>query len=219
MNTIIMVCDSLLRHIDAAQKKAGTSYEVVELDSRLHAEPDKMNEAVFQKMEELPDTVDTVLMAMGLCGGSVSDKPLPRRMVIPKVDDCITLLLHTDQSWHANLKECGHLYLTDTADGHLSVENIQRRLVEGYGEKKGMMVFDMWFKGYKSVDIIDTGVYDCHSDEYRKTAKRNADLIHCPLIYVPGSNLLLEKLVSGKWDHQFLIAEKGRVLAKTDFNE
>ena len=44
-------------------------------------------------------------------------------------------------------------------------------------------------------------------------------LIHCPLIYVPGSNLLLEKLVSGKWDHQFLIAEKGRVLAKTDFNE
>lgn len=217
MSAIIMACDTLLRHIEAAQKKAGTTYEVVELDSKLHADPDKMNEAVFDTMEQLPAEADTVLMAMGLCGGSVSDKPLPRRMVIPKVDDCITMLLHRDENWYPNLKEGGHLYLSDTADGYLSVENIQTRLVEQYGQKRGMMVFDMWFKSYKSVDIIDTGVYDCHSDAYVETARRNADLIQCPLAWVSGSNLLLEKLVAGIWDHQFLIGEKGQVLTKMDF--
>lgn len=219
MSRIIMACDSLRQHINAAQKKAGTDYQVLELDSDLHVSPEKMRESVFEHMSALPGAVDTVLLAMGLCGGSVSDQPLPKRTVIPKVDDCITLLLHKDESWHANLKECGHLYLTDTVDGNLSVENIRDRLFERYGEKKGRMVFDIWFAAYRSVDIIDTGVYDCYSDQYIKSTERNADLIHCPVCYVPGSNLLLEKLVKGQWDHQFIVAEKGQTLIMSDFNK
>ncbi len=39
MAGIIMTCSSLRRHVDAAQKKENTAYEVYELDSRLHAEP------------------------------------------------------------------------------------------------------------------------------------------------------------------------------------
>lgn len=103
-----MACDTLQLHVEAAQEKMGTHYEVLLLDSRLHARPEKMNEAVFEAIAGLPAQVDTVLLAMGLCGGSVSGRPFPRRTVIPKVDDCITLLLHKDQTWHPNLKECGH---------------------------------------------------------------------------------------------------------------
>lgn len=32
---------------------------------------------------------------------------------MPKVDDCITLLMHTDEKFHYNLKEVGHFYLTE----------------------------------------------------------------------------------------------------------
>ena len=85
-----MACGSLKRHIDAAQKKEGTAYPVIEMDSRLHAEPKDMREALFAKMEQLPEDADTVLLAMGLCGGSVSERPLPVRLVMPRVDDCIT---------------------------------------------------------------------------------------------------------------------------------
>ena len=38
-----------------------------------------------------------------------------------------------------------------------------------------------------------------------------------PYQYVPGSNIILEKLVSGKWDDQFLIIEKGGVMTEEDF--
>ena len=42
--------------------------------------------------------------------------------------------------------------------------------------------------------------------------QENADLIRCILDYVPGSNRILEKLVSGKWDEQFVIFEKGETI-------
>lgn len=217
MAAIIMTCSSLRKHIDAAQKKENTKFDVYELDSILHAEPKEMRAAVFDLMGKLPGDVDTVLLSMGLCGGSVSERPLPVRVVMPKVDDCITLLMHTDDQWYPNLKEGGHLYLTDTVEDTLSVKNIRKRLIERYGEKKGLMVFDVWFDSYKSVDIIDTGVYDCYSDEYVASAKSNAALIDCPICYVNGSNILLEKLVAGKWDHQFLVGEKGRIFTEEDF--
>lgn len=217
MCKVIIGCSSLRKHIDAAQAKAQTSYQVIELDSKLHAEPKEMRTAVFEAMGKLPEEVDTVLLSMGLCGGSVSERPLPVKVVMPKVDDCITLLMHTDDRWYPNLKEGGHLYLTDTVDGNLSVEDIRRRLVERYGEKKGLLVFEMWFDSYKSVDIIDTGAYDCYGRDYVARAKANADLICCPICYVEGSNLLLEKLVSGRWDHQFLIGEAGDMFREEDF--
>lgn len=81
----------------------------------------------------------------------------------------------------------------------------------------GSMIFNSMFANYTNVDIIDTGVYDCYSEEYVIQAQQNADLIRSVLGYVEGSNLLLEKLVSGQWDQQFIVAEPGQLLSNQDF--
>ena len=107
--------------------------------------------------------------------------------------------------------------MTDKVQGDLSIESIHDSLIDRYGEKKGMRIFDIWFDSYRSVDIIDTGAYDSYAPVYLDAAARNAALIDCPVCHVPGSNLLLEKLVGGRWDHQFIIAEKGRILREEDF--
>ena len=158
-----------------------------------------------------------MLIAMGLCGGSISDLPLPKSIVIPRVDDCITMLMHTDDTWYPNLKKTGHMYLADDIDGKLSIPKIKANLLEQYGEKKGNRIFEVWFDSYRFVDVIDTGYYDCRSEDYVEKASLAADLIHSQLQYVDGSNILLEKLVSGRWDDQFIQASKGTVLLKEDF--
>ena len=66
-------------------------------------------------------------------------------------------------------------------------------------------------------DIIDTGVFDCYEDSYVESIQKQADLIHCELGYVEGSNRNLEKLVSGQWDEQFLIVPPSTVLTKSAF--
>ena len=217
MKTIIISCGFLRHHVDAAQEKMNTNYEVIEMDTALHAEPKDMRAALWETMKNLPEDVERVLLAMGLCGGSVSELPIPRNLVMPKVDDCITMLMHTDDIWHPNLKESGHMYLADDIDGKLSIPKIHREQIDKYGEKKGQRLFDIWFESYRYVDIIDTGQYDCHCADYISKAKEAAELIHSQVQYIEGSNRLLEKLVSGKWDQQFIVAEKGRVLQKEDF--
>ena len=42
-------------------------------------------------------------------------------------------------------------------------------------------------------------------------------MIHSKLGYVPGSNILLEKLVSGRWDEQFVILEPGETFYNDQF--
>ena len=75
----------------------------------------------------------------------------------------------------------------------------------------------MWITQESDRYIVDTGVYDCYSKEYVERAKRESAIINVPYQYVPGSNIILEKLVSGKWDDQFLIIEKGGVMTEEDF--
>lgn len=217
MNAVILACSSLNRHVDAAQKKMETQYPVLNVDRKYHEEPKRMREQLIQALESLPHDIDTVLVAMGFCGGSWKTIPVEKRVVIPRVDDCITLLLHTDDAWYPDLKKAGHLYLRDSDTEEYSLEAMQKKLCTQYGGMNGSMIFNSMFANYTNVDIIDTGVYDCYLEEYVIQAQQNADLIRSVLGYVEGSNLLLEKLVSGQWDQQFIVAEPGQLLSNQDF--
>lgn len=217
MNTVILACASLTRHVDAAQEKMNTNYPVIYLDRKYHEDPKQMREHLIEALQSLPSDVGTVLVAMGFCGGSWEAVPLEKRLVIPRVDDCVTLLLHTDNSWYPNLKEPGHLYLFDGDVGEYSLEAMRGRLCAQYGEENGGVIFDFMFANYTNADIIDTRVYDCRAESYLSEARKSAELIRSPLGYVEGSNLLLEKLVSGRWDRQFIVAEPGRQLSNEDF--
>ena len=216
-HTVILSCSSLLLHVEAAQTKMHTRFPVVNLDRRLHAEPKRMRSSILETLEALPPSCETVLAAMGYCGGSWNHIPLSRRVVIPKVDDCITLLLHTDDTPHGNLKEAGHMYFRDCDTGAYSIEGMKVEICRTYGMEFGTSIFGSWFQNYTNADIIDTGVYDCYSEEYVTEAQKNADLIRCSLGYVEGSNRILEKLVSGQWDAQFIVLESGQEMTEQDF--
>ena len=80
-------------------------------------------------------------------------------------------------------------------------------------------LFEMWFHNYRNMDIIDTGLNDCYSESYAQAAQDEADKVDAALDYVPGSIRMLEKLVSGRWDSQFLVAEPGQLIKHGDFFE
>lgn len=217
MNAVILACSSLVRHVNAAQAKMETNYPLIIVDRKYHVEPKEMKQQIFERLQKLPERVDTVLAAMGFCGGSWNKAPSEKRIVIPRADDCISLLLHADDARHPNLKEEGHFYLRDSDTTSYSLIAMKQNLCTKYGIRKGQSIFDSWFASYTDVDIIDTGEYDCYSEEYIAEAKKNADIIHCRLNHVNGSNMLLEKLVSGRWDQQFIVVEPGQMLSHEDF--
>lgn len=216
MSMVILACDAMLLHLNAAQEKMGTHIPVVEIDRRLHAVPADMRKVILEELEKLPAEYDTVLLAMGFCGGSLDNVISDRRLVIPRVDDCITLLLHTDDTWHANLKVCRHMYFRDN-DEYFNVQAIYNRMLEQYGEKKANKLFKAYFVSYTNADIIETGCYNAHDPDYVADVHRQAVMIHSEVNYVPGSNIIFEKLVSGRWDEQFVVAEPGTKLCNNLF--
>ena len=217
-STCIVCCDSLLSHLEAAQVKMGTNYPVYSLDRALHSQPKNMRQSLLDVLNTLPESITTVLIAMGYCGGSLDNICTRQQLVIPNLDDCITMLLTKTDAQEGNLKQRGHIYFRDSECGGVNVQRMLDNLRREYGMERGTGIFGMWFADYTHADIIDTGVFDCYEESYVESIQKQADLIRCELGYVEGSNRILEKLVSGQWDEQFLIVTPGTVLTKSVFS-
>ena len=104
LNAVILACGSLVKPVSLAQDAMGTCYPVHFLNREYHVNPKEMRLQIITALNSFGANIDTVLVAMGFCGGSWMEVPTDKRVVIPRVDDCITLLLHTDNTPAANLK-------------------------------------------------------------------------------------------------------------------
>ena len=120
-DTLILCCASVRRHLDAAQQKMGTDFPVQELSWENHKEPAVMHETLLRTMEELPEHITTVLSCVCGCGGVWEGVTLRCRTVLPRMDDCVTMLLQTDDHLHPNAKQPGHIYFRDCDRGEHSV--------------------------------------------------------------------------------------------------
>ena len=208
-STVIVACENLKDYVRAAQEACHTDFPVVLLDRSFHIRPAHMRDHVIERLGELPEDVETVLVAMGFCGGSWEDIECDKRLVIPRIDDCISIVLTTTDEVNQNPKQVGHFYMYGTVAGGLTVGELYDDINGKRGPKTAQAVIDMMYEGFRSIDVVDTGVYDCHDPDYLAKVQRDADLIGAEIEYVPGSNVLLEKLVSGRWDDQFLVVEPG----------
>lgn len=217
MSTIILTCTTLENYVTEAQKTCKTDYPVVYLNKKYHIEPAKMREKILETIDGLPEDVDTVLVCMGFCGGSWQDISCSKKLVIPRVDDCVSLVMTVTDDVNPCTKEMGHMYVFGGESEGFSIGGIYDSLVGEYGEEMGESVFDMMFEHYRNVDIIDTGIYDCYDPEFVEKVQRDADRIHADIDYVPGSNHLFEKLFSGNWDGQFFIAWPNQKITQRKF--
>ena len=207
--TVILSCSSLKDYVEAAQRAVGTAFPVIYLNRVYHRDPQEMREHVLEELGRLPEDVGTVLVSMGFCGGSWEDVEVPCRVVLPRIDDCVSLLLQTTDEPVSDLKEPGHLYVREKDPRRESFHAIFDRLTQDVGEETKRRYHTDWMRLYSRIDIMDTGLNDCRRPDYRAVVQADADWLGASLGYVPGGTHLLEKLFSGRWDGQFFVLEKG----------
>lgn len=217
MNAVILSCTTLLEYVQQAQKICNTDFPVIELDRQYHDDPSKMREHILHTLAGLSPDIDTVLVAMGFCGGSWQNVSCSKTLVIPRVADCVALALTTPEQYAPDLKEPGHMYMFGDAENGFSVWAIYESLLEQYDKEMADIVFDMYFEHYYHLDIIDNGLYDCYDLNYVERAQADAERMHAELDFVPGSNILLEELVSGKWDEHFFIVPPTTAITQGNF--
>jgi hypothetical protein len=188
------------------------------LDFVMHLTPSKLRKSLQRTVDTTTEKTTTILLGYGLCSQAVVGLRANNcTLVIPKVDDCIALLLGSEQSYRAQFKaEPGTYYLTKRwIESGENLFNEYRFLEERYGEQRARSLMCSFLKHYTRLALINTGQLELDScREYCRQAAR-----HFGLRYeeIQGSTALIKKLVNGPHDDDFVVIPPGGVVSYMDF--
>lgn len=184
----------------------------------LHRWPDKLREELRQLLTESP-AADRVVLAFGLCGGSVAGLSAPGvPLFIPRAHDCIPLLLGSRYT-HEELvqQEKGTYFLSGGwLEGERTVFSEYRRVRDRYGEQKARRVMATMFDAYRRLVFIHTG--HPRESSHLDTGRELAALLGLEFLMVSGRDAWLRRIVNGPWDgDSFIEIPPGQRLTEADF--
>lgn len=191
--------------------KLNDPVEIVWMKRSMHKRPEVLTRSLQQVIDNHQDK-EAILLTYGLCGSSTLGLMSKHtKLVIPRFHDCIHQLLldRTDASAAENFFVMpGHYYMTRgwTLDREEFYKN-SLWILSRYGLESGKEILETLYEGYTDIDVIDTGAYPV--DTVVSHAEKAADLLNLKVNKIPGSTVILEKLLTGNWDDDFIVLEPG----------
>jgi hypothetical protein len=195
---------------------ADVDHEV--LDFGLHLRPEKLREVLQAKIDEASARAKVLLLGYGLCSMAVVGlQARQAHLVIPRVDDCIAIFLGSCAAYKEQAKkEPGTYYMTK---GWIEVGDTpfeeHQRMVERFGEAKAWRMTQLMLKNYRRLAFINTGQYEI--ERFREYTRKTADTFNLTFEEIDGSPVLMQKMVHGPWDAEFVVTAPGETVQYSDF--
>ena len=209
----IIACSTIRDEVEALRGDIPAEY----LEGFLHDTPDVLRNTINERIAATPGEC-TILLAYGRCSnGTAGLVAGPHRLVLPASDDCIALLLGSRRAYAREFAEHPGTYYY-TRGWIEELEDPYReylKMIPRMGEEKARMVAHMILEGYTRVAIIDTGTYDL--EKAQKYVDTVAEFYGLPIHRIMGSLRLLEKLIRGPHDDEFIVVEPGEALEEKIF--
>lgn len=208
MGTIIVACQTIKDEVNLAIKETGVDYPVLWIESGLHNFPDRLGQKIQEEINKI-ENVETILLAFGYCGNSLLGIKSPRaRLIIPRVDDCISLLLGSYERRQSLYKEVGTYFLTKGwLENEQNLLSEYERCIKRYGKDKALRVMKMMLNNYHRLMVIETQAYQFEG--ILDKTKGFADALGLTHEKIDGSLRLLKKFLLGPWDDEFAIIPPG----------
>ncbi len=190
------------------------------LPQGLHRTPGKMPSAIQEAVDALPPDADAVLLGYGLCSNGVvgvSARGAP--LVLPRVHDCIALLLGSRERYETEVAACpGTYYITPgwACYGTTSLSCYKNEYLPKYGEETARYIAEELLKNYRRVALINHGAGDMGAG--RAHAREFAQLFRLDYAEIPGSLDYVRRLAEGPWDEaDFVRVAPGSSLTQSPF--
>ena len=190
----------------------------------LHIELQRLIDEIEQENQKMPSYArfDAIVLAYGLCSNSVvglKSRSLP--VVVPRCDDCISLLLGSAERYQDYFHQLpGTFWYSSGWVEHgdpPSKARYQRErseYVEKFGEENAdylMQCSSTWLTSYRHCCYITCPLGNFPEyEEYTKQAARDFGWTYHE---IPGDMQYLHALVNGPWDDQrFLVCPPGHCI-------
>ncbi len=200
MENVLITCETVRREIEKALSETDCAYRVIWLEAGLHSSPERLRTRLQLELDQLQDT-GRVVFAMGYCGNAMLGlRSRDFHMVLPRVDDCITLVLGSLERRKSISREMGTYFITK---GWLEQkDNIwadYQAMIEKYGEEESEIIYEELLKHYKRLLVIDTECFDI--EEFCAEAAKIAEGLHLKIELQKGNLNTLKNLLSGPWEN------------------
>jgi hypothetical protein len=188
------------------------------MEAQLHLNPERLKEAIRAAVADADKPGATIVLGYGMCSNAVLGlKTEHATLVVPKVDDCVAMMLGSNEAFAAETeKERGSYFV---AKAYLeecdTIMSEHEKLVEKRGRERAEKMMRLLLDHYTRIVLIDTGRYDL--EPYRARVAGFAETFDLAVEEVPGTTRILDALVAGAWDGDFVVAQPGHELTLRDF--
>jgi hypothetical protein len=193
------------------------SVEPISLGAALHLRPELMTNAIQSAIDANAKPGDTVILAYGLCSmGVVGLKSGVGTLVIPRVDDCIALLLGSRDAYRQSLEqEAGTYFLSKGwIDARITLADSLWSMETDYGKERARRIMDRMLRNYTRIVYIEMG--RSGEETYKRRARTIAGQFGLEFKTVLGDPGLIGEIAAGRWDERFAVIPPGREVTLED---
>lgn len=199
MDTVLISCGTLEDEVRKVLAGMSGPPRLIFMEAAWHSKPtDQMRAALQKELDALGPEVRRVLMAYGLCGGAIKGLVTGNfTLIVPRVDDCIPLLLGSRQKMAA-VSRIPSFFLTA---GWIKFSNQNYYdTLNRLGERNTSIVYKMLLANYKRFLFIDNGAYDLPQAQANMADRLQRH--NLPAEVTTGDLTWLTRLVTGPWPEQ-----------------
>ena len=204
--TVIICCRTIGEELQEAMTGTGVTHPVLWIESGLHNVPRRLHGVLQETVDAAEgEGAERILLAMGFCGNSLENlKTEKAELILPRADDCITLLLGSFRRRQQIQNEAGTYFMTKGwIEGERNIMREYEYTMEKYGEETGREIFDMMFGNYRRIGILDTGCYEM--EPVLAETERIAAALQMNWERFSASNDYLKKLLTGPWEESSFV--------------
>jgi hypothetical protein len=202
----VIACETLRDEFLSVLEKINKSPLIIWIKSGLHNRPEQLR----IKLQEALATIDggDVYLLFGVCGNAALGlKTGNFRLIMPKVDDCISLLIGSPKERAVLAEKHLAYYLTE---GWMRGE--RNPLVEyqyslnKFGKEEAEYIVHALYGHYKTLALLDTGAYPI--DKLIEETKMLAQFIGLEQMVIPAGTGYIEEFMQGPWSpERYIIKE------------
>ena len=205
----IIACEVMKEELLTVAHSTDVEFQFISMG--LHRYPDKLR-AELQNLLDATVGYSRVVLAFGLCGGAARNlKPSGFTLTIPRVHDCIPLLLGSRERFDRLAhEEKGTFYYTrgwiegwKNARGDSSILTEHQRIKDKFGEKKANSVVKRMYAAYTRILYIKTGVPE--DGFYLQRSVDVARLLDVKHEVTHGDLGYIDRIVNGPYDERNFI--------------